>query len=50
MGEAGLEVLPVVRRANMRKLEGIVTVQDVLDEFGCAFKYPSKIAEKIDKT
>lgn len=50
MGEASLEVLPVVSRANVRKLEGIVTLQDVLNEFGCAFTYPSKIAEKIDKT
>lgn len=50
MGEAGVEILPVVSRANMRKLEGVVTVQDVLNEFGCAFTYPSRIAEKIEKT
>lgn len=49
MGRAHLEVLPVVSRANMRKLEGIVTLQDLLNEFGLAFTYPSKIVEKIDK-
>ena len=50
MGEARLEVLPVVSRANMRKLEGIVTLQDVLSEFGVASAYPSNVAGKVEKT
>jgi CIC family chloride channel protein len=50
MGTAGMDLLPVVSRANVRRLEGIVTVQDVLSEFGCTFRYPSKVVEKINKT
>jgi CIC family chloride channel protein len=34
MGTAGLEVLPVVSRANVRKLEGIITLRDVLGSYG----------------
>jgi CIC family chloride channel protein len=34
MGAAGLELLPVVSRADMNKLEGIVTLCDVLDSYG----------------
>jgi len=34
MGEAGLELLPVVSRTNIHKLEGIVTLRDVLDSYG----------------
>lgn len=34
MGAASLELLPVVSRADMNKLEGIITLHDVLDSFG----------------
>jgi chloride channel protein, CIC family len=34
MGASGLEVLPVVSRANVRKLEGIITLRDVLGSYG----------------
>jgi len=29
-----IEILPVVNRANVHKLEGIVTLRDVLDAYG----------------
>ena len=34
MGTNQLDVLPVVNRANVHKLEGIVTLRDVLDSYG----------------
>jgi CIC family chloride channel protein len=34
MGENQLEILPVVSRADVHKLEGIVTLRDVLDAYG----------------
>ena len=34
MGANQLDVLPVVNRANVHKLEGIVTLQDVLRLYG----------------
>ena len=34
MGESGLELLPVVSRANVHKLEGIITLSDVLGSYG----------------
>jgi CIC family chloride channel protein len=34
MGSSQLDVLPVVNRANVHKLEGIVTLQDVLRLYG----------------
>jgi chloride channel protein, CIC family len=34
MGTAGLELLPVVSRADMNKLEGIITLRDLLESFG----------------
>ena len=34
MGAAGLELLPVVSRADMHKLEGVITLRDVLNSFG----------------
>jgi CIC family chloride channel protein len=34
MGAAGLEVLPVVSRADIHKLEGVITLADVLDAYG----------------
>ncbi len=34
MGENRIEILPVVNRANVHKLEGIVTLRDILDAYG----------------
>jgi CIC family chloride channel protein len=34
MGESQFEILPVVSRADVHKLEGIVTLRDVLDAYG----------------
>jgi CIC family chloride channel protein len=34
MGANQIEILPVVNRADMHKLEGIVTLRDVLDAYG----------------
>jgi chloride channel protein, CIC family len=34
MGANQIEILPVVSRANIHKLEGIVTLRDVLDSYG----------------
>jgi len=34
MGTAQLELLPVVNRANIHKLEGVITLSDVLDSYG----------------
>jgi CIC family chloride channel protein len=36
MGASHLDILPVVNRANIHKLEGMVTLQDVLDAYGIA--------------
>jgi CIC family chloride channel protein len=36
MGAAGLDALPVVSRADVRKLEGVVALQDVLKFYGFA--------------
>jgi chloride channel protein, CIC family len=36
MGEAGVDALPVVSRADLHKLEGIVALQDVLRLYGFA--------------
>jgi CIC family chloride channel protein len=34
MGANQLEILPVVSRADVHKLEGIVTLRDLLDAYG----------------
>jgi hypothetical protein len=34
MGAAGLDVLPVVSRADLHKLEGVVVLRDVLGSYG----------------
>jgi hypothetical protein len=34
MGTAGLKVLPVVSRANVRKVIGIVALDDILNTYG----------------
>ncbi len=36
MGTSGLNVLPVVSRANVRQLIGIITLDDILDAYGVA--------------
>jgi CIC family chloride channel protein len=34
MGTNQIEILPVVNRANIHKLEGVVTLHDVLNSYG----------------
>jgi CIC family chloride channel protein len=34
MSKAYIDILPVVNRADIHKLEGIVTLRDVLDSYG----------------
>jgi CIC family chloride channel protein len=34
LGQAGLDVIPVVSRANVRELMGVVTLEDILKEYG----------------
>jgi chloride channel protein, CIC family len=34
MGANQIEILPVVNRADVHKLEGILTLRDVLDAYG----------------
>src|SRR5579863_3706474 len=34
MGTAGLDILPVVSRADVHKLEGVIAIRDVLDSYG----------------
>jgi len=34
MGKYDLDVLPVIHRADIHKLEGVVTLPDVLDAYG----------------
>ncbi len=41
MGASHLDLLPVVNRANVHQLEGIVTLQDVLDSYGVAQGFSS---------
>src|SRR5713226_90614 len=36
MGASHLDLLPVVNRANVHQLEGVVTLEDVLDSYGVA--------------
>ena len=36
MGTSGLNVLPVVSRANVRRLIGIITLDDILNAYGVA--------------
>ncbi|MBS1840490.1 MAG: chloride channel protein [Acidobacteria bacterium] len=38
MGASRMDMLPVVSRANIKKLEGIVTLRDVLERFGVSPK------------
>jgi len=34
MSQARIDILPVVNRADVHKIEGIVTLRDVLDAYG----------------
>lgn len=34
MGAADLDLLPVVSRADINKLEGVITLQELLNSFG----------------
>jgi CBS domain-containing protein len=36
MGATGLNVLPVVSRANVRQLIGVIALDDILDAYGVA--------------
>jgi len=36
MGTAGLDLLPVVSRANIRHVEGIIVLRDILEAYGVA--------------
>ncbi len=38
MGSAQLELLPVVSRADVHKLEGVITLRDILDSYGVSRK------------
>jgi CIC family chloride channel protein len=42
MGEARLELLPVVSRTDVHKLEGIVTLADILDTYGIRSPAPAR--------
>ena len=41
MGTNQIEILPVVSRANVHKLEGVVTLRDVLDSYGVSRSDPA---------
>jgi len=41
MGAARLELLPVVSRADIHKLEGVITLRDVLNSFGVGPRDPA---------
>jgi chloride channel protein, CIC family len=36
LGQAGLDVIPVVSRANVRELSGVITLGDILQKYGVA--------------
>ena len=44
LGSSHLDALPVVSRADLHKLEGIVTLQDVLNLYG----FGGEVEEKAD--
>ena len=50
MGASGLNVLPVVSRANLRQLMGIVALSDVLDAYGVAKTGRRSGAERVMAT
>ncbi len=41
MGAAQLELLPVVSRADIRKIEGVITLYDILNSYGVGSKNPT---------
>jgi CIC family chloride channel protein len=41
MSQARIDILPVVHRADVHKLEGIVTLRDVLDSYGVESRGPA---------
>ena len=41
MGANQIDILPVVSRADVHKLEGIVTLRDVLDSYGVNLPNPA---------
>jgi predicted transcriptional regulator len=47
MGASQIDVLPVVNRANVHKLEEIVTLQDVLRLYGVSSREPSIVPGEI---
>jgi len=50
MGAAGLDLLPVVSRADISKLEGVITLQDLLNSFGVSPISPRSSMAKAAKT
>ena len=47
MGTSGLNVLPVVSRANVRQLLGIIALNDILETFGVMKKPLAVVAEEV---
>ncbi len=45
MGRAGLDLLPVVSRADLHKLEGVVALRDVLDSYGIGAEAPEMASQ-----
>ena len=41
MGEANLDLLPVVSRADVHRLEGVIALEDVMDSYGFAKQGPT---------
>jgi chloride channel protein, CIC family len=50
MGTTRLELLPVVSRADIHKLEGVITLRDVLNSFGVATQYDTPERSVIPST
>jgi predicted transcriptional regulator len=40
LGQSGMDVIPVVSRANVRELVGIITLSDILKRYGVAGESP----------
>ena len=47
MGSSQLDVLPVVSRANVHKLEGIVTLRDVLKLYGLTERDEDRVTPTV---
>jgi CIC family chloride channel protein len=45
MGKAGLDLLPVVSRADLHKLEGVLALRDVLDSYGIGVEVPDMASQ-----